>query len=134
MDLSNKTDLNTLRDEMNAALSQIAEKHGLTLHAGNIRYEGSGDRCTVKVTAERAGAESKEAVAFREQIRFYSEAMSADDLGKTFRLHGTAYRIEGLKTRARKRPILIRDVANDKLLVCDVRMGEALVRSTPVAA
>ena len=103
-----KTNLDTLRKEIDDALAPIAARHGIQLHAGRITYAADNARITLEaaVVTPDGMVLSREATAFRELAHLYG--LQPSDLGRTFTLSGTEYTIVGLRTRATRAPILAR--------------------------
>lgn len=106
-----KSDLQLIRNDINAALESVGKKHGLTLHAGNCSY--GENNCSFKLECQVEGAATKEESAFTEMASFYG--LKADDLGRVFSMGGDLYKICGLSARSRKYPILCEKSANGKI-------------------
>jgi hypothetical protein len=95
-----------LRAEIDAALKQVAEKHGISLRAGNARF--GPDNMSMKLEAAIISSDgqvkSPERTDFERHAAMFG--FKADDLGATFPFRGTTYEIVGLKVRSRKYPVL----------------------------
>lgn len=58
-----KNEISQLRADINAALAEVAKKHGLSkLQAGNAKY--TADSCTFALEAIKEGGHSKEAARY----------------------------------------------------------------------
>lgn len=120
--LNDRKQLDDLRAGLQLAVSQTGRQTGLEIKVGNISYEASGDRCTVKITVALDGAESKEAQDFKRSAFVYD--LKAEALGATFKRGVSLYTIIGLKPRATKRPIICEDENGKKT----VWPAESIVR------
>jgi len=104
MNLSNKTNLATLRAEIEDALGKVGARHGLEFDLGNCKYDGSGKRCHfVKAIFSQIG-ESEAA----DDWSFYSRMVGLEhvDLGAQFQSRGETFSVSGYRSRATKRPVL----------------------------
>ncbi len=115
----NKDQLRLIRKQMSAALADIEKETGVTFNVGNITYTENSAKVTVKVcTQDKSGnVISPEADAFRVNAMAYG--LMKEDLFKEITLGGKRYKITGLKTRARKKPIMLQDVLTEKNYVVD---------------
>ena len=114
-----------LRDAMDRALAEVGKTHGVAFKVGNISY--SANLATAKVefaaVGEDGSVNTREAQDFERLYTFYG--FERDDLGREFKSRGRTYKLLGLNQRARKNPVIVRDVVTGK----DYKMtvGAALV-------
>ena len=97
-----KKNLEVLRNDMNAALAAVAEKHGVTLHAGNATF--MGETVTFKLEAvvldKDGNVQTKESVALKQHYPEY--------VGKKVKFSKGNGIVIGVNTRARKNPFLVK--------------------------
>lgn len=103
-----------LAREIDAALREIADRHGLAVQVGGGKYESGYYEPKVRLAVRDAQgtAATPEAAAFRQLAQFYG--LKQDDLGRTFESNGRTYRLVGLKARSDKYPFLAADVVTGK--------------------
>ena len=113
--LNDKVQLRKLQDEINAHLEVIARRFGLVkLTSGRIVYQPDGLSAKITVEAEALspdGQGSKEK-AFLRYADIYG--LKPEHLHKEFTLSGKRYQLIGFDEKRRKRPFLIKDLANQK--------------------
>jgi len=101
--------LQKVRDEISHCLEPLGEKHGIELKLGSCNY--SFDNFTMKLEGSLVGDDgvvlTKEAVDFKKYAHWHG--LVPEDLGKSFVHTNVVYTITGLKTRAKKYPIIIED-------------------------
>lgn len=102
--------LKLLRVLINNAIAPIAEKHGITLQAGNISYTNS--TVTVKVEGAAAGTD-KHAEYWKRGFVGDLLGIDPDALGQTFTQGFRVFKIRGLKS-SRSTKVIARDLGNDK--------------------
>ena len=88
-----------------AALEKIAGEHNLSIRSGTHRFSDSNATLKFELMDVTASGEvlTPEAEVFK--LRASSYGLHCDDLGGTFVVNGTKYRITGLKTRRPKFPV-----------------------------
>jgi len=104
-------------DAFRTAIRETAAKFGLTVGARiSCRYGSSTIRMAFEAATEGEDgeAESPEAKDFRLYCLAYG--FEKDDLGRRFTVSGRAFVIEGIRSRARRFPILARNVKTRKLM------------------
>ena len=101
-----------LRDEINAALRAVAERHGIQITAGNAKYSATNVEFKVNVCVVSAGGvvETKERQAFRAYCRTYG--LKPEDLDKVFVQGHRRFKIAGLKTTSARYPVLAQELGN----------------------
>ena len=100
-----KTNLQTLRVEMDKALQAISNKYGITIKAGNASF--SGNECTFKVKLNTKGTDGTVITKEAKDFDRYKGLHGMDHLsvGDTIYIQGSPYILTGFNTRARKAPI-----------------------------
>jgi len=103
-----------LRDVMNEALQEVAEKMGVKIEVGNASFTSSNItfKVSVATTNDDGTVNSKEAEAFKTYA--FRWGLSPDDLNKTFVSGGKTYKITGASPRASRFPILAERVPDGK--------------------
>jgi hypothetical protein len=94
-----------LRGEIDAALKEVGERHGITIKAGNGHYGATGDLKLVLTPKTASGeTQSKEELDYKQWHAVYN--LPVDGLGKRFLNAGTEYTICGMKPSSRSYPVL----------------------------
>jgi hypothetical protein len=104
-----------IRDEVDTALKAIGDRHGIvvkSLGGGTFSPERFTFKVEAAVVGEGGEVLSKEADEFRTCANMYG--MKGEDLGKVFTVHGTDYRIRGMKMRSFKFPIMAERVSDKR--------------------
>jgi len=92
MNVFNNPNLDTLRTELDAALKEIAAKHGIILSIGSMSY--SSDKFTTRLTGNTKGA-----------FKVAAKAIGGDIAeGTEFMCQGTKFTITGIKPNRPKFP------------------------------
>lgn len=109
--LNDRHFLKTLSEEINKALTEIGEKHGLKIAAGSCRFAGDGRSCTYKLEVVQAALGSKTFADAQAAWTLYSKmldtfAMKPEYLGRVFENKSTAYKVMGLSPSRSKFPIV----------------------------
>ena len=87
---------------------------GMNVGKINTKYDDA-DSFTIKITFEREGGVPILESDFRNYADMYH--LNGSDFGRESDFNGTTYKIIGLKTRARKRPIVMERVSDGKRFV-----------------
>ena len=95
-----KSQLDTLRKQMQNALKMFGDKADMTIEVGNCRY--SGGQATFQVKCLLKGAKTRE----QQDLEFYAELHGIDTTAIA-KLQGEDMSIVGYKTRARKKPWIL---------------------------
>jgi len=110
-----------LRDEMNAALVELAKGRGVTVKVGSARY--TDDDVTFKVTVALDGFD-------RDKHDFenccFVFGLKKSDHGRMFNYAGFDYTLQKLKPRSPKFPIVARKNADGKIYKLPERSIESL--------
>ena len=95
-----KSQLDTLRKQMQNALNLFADRTDMTIDVGNCRYSGGEAKFQVKCILE--GAKTRE----QQDLEFYAN-LEGIDTTAIAKLQGEDMSIVGYKTRARKKPWIL---------------------------
>ena len=95
-----KSQLDTLRKQMQNALKMFGDKADMTIEVGNCKY--SGGEATFQVKCLLKGAKTRE----QQDLEFYAELHGIDTTAIA-KLQGEDMSIVGYKTRARKKPWIL---------------------------
>ena len=103
----NRTNLKTLRAEIDAALAGVLAKHGLTADLGNIRFGATDFRCKLNVevagnTGQGPVADTEAAAERKFKANAWKFGLTGDEFGKTFTSRGTRYTIIEINPRAKR--------------------------------
>ena len=109
--------LNTLRKQMQNALNVFADKTDITIEVGNCSYRGGEATYKVKVLME--GAKTRE----QEDLEFYAELHKLD-LTAVEKLMGEDMQLVGYKSRARKKPWILKRLRDGAEFVADTNLVE----------
>ena len=98
--------LEKVREELKHVLEPIGEKYGLQLQAGHCTFSPSNFTMKLEgsLVSEDGVVQTKEAEAFKSHADLFG--LDPEDLGKQFRSCNDTYTITGLKTRAKKYPVV----------------------------
>lgn len=111
----NKQNLQEIRSDVNAALAEVAKKHGIVLNIATISFtektfssklmaEIIDTSSTSTVKTQMSGQELKWRKSF---MTTWFELLKKDDLGKEVTIGRTTYTIAGARPRAQN-PIVLR--------------------------
>ena len=110
--------LNTLRKQMQNSLSMFANKtDDLTIQVGNCSYNGG--EATFKVKVLLKGAKTREQL----DLEFYAELHKLD-LTAVEKLMGEDMQLSGYKSRARKKPWILKRLRDGAEFVADTNLVE----------
>jgi len=107
-----KKTLKTLRQDIDSALKSVADKHGLSLMLGNIRFNEHSFTGKLEARVTENPGEPTMAADFKALSMSYG--IPASCLHRIVTLNGKRYKIVGLKPRNRKYPIICENVASGK--------------------
>lgn len=108
--------LDTIRKQMQNALSLFADKTDIQIEVGNCSYRGGEATFKVKVLME--GAKTRE----QEDLEYYAELHKLD-LTKIAKLQGEDMSLVGYKARARKKPWVLQRLRDGAEFVCEDRLA-----------
>jgi hypothetical protein len=127
-----KINLSAIRADIDAALAEVAKKHGISLRAASAKYADSN--FTMKVEGATLDESGKASLREAEDFRRYASliGLKNEDLGREFLTpKGKRYRLVGFRAKSRKFPMLCEDLSDGKLyclpekVVVDVLKGTA---------
>ena len=119
--------LNTLRKQMQNALNMFADKTDMTIDVGNCSYRGGEATFKVKVLME--GAKTRE----QEDLEYYAELYKLD-LTMIAKLMGEDMQLSGYKSRARKKPWVLKRLRDGAEFVADQNLVEKFYKKEEVNA
>ena len=119
--------LNTLRKQMQNSLNLFADKTDMKIEVGNCSYRGGEATFKVKVLME--GAKTRE----QEDLEYYAELYKLD-LTKTAKLMGEDMQLSGYKSRARKKPFVLKRLRDGAEFVADQNLVEKFYKKEEVNA
>jgi len=103
----NRSNLKTLRAELDSALAAVLTKHGLTADLGNIRFGATDFRCKLNVeVASTTGPTSVADTTAVNERKFkqhaYKFGLTGNEFGKSFKVRGTVFTITEINPRAKR--------------------------------
>ena len=112
----NRAFIRNLRIEIDNALKAVGEKHNVSIHAGNARFDETSVSFKLQVNQinENGKVESPERKAFIEFSHVYGVDKNIKIDDKLRLWDGNVYQIVGLKTKSRKYPVLAKQLPNGK--------------------
>ena len=125
-----RSQLNELRKGMQSALDSITNGthlSNITFEVGNCSYRGGEATFKVKVLME--GAKTRE----QEDLEFYAKLHKLD-LNKTAKLMGEDMQLSGYKSRARKKPWVLKRLRDGAEFVADQNLIEKFFNKEEVNA
>ena len=121
-----KSNLGTIRKDLEQALAGVAKEHGLTISVGNIRFNPTefGTKLQVRVANGNAGVAE---VPRYSPLSALGLGFKDEDMGKTVSIGGKKYEVVGCKPRAWKMPMIVKDARSGKLFkMGTVQVAQAL--------
>jgi len=126
----NKSNLKSIRADIDAALKAVEKKHGVSFNLGNIRYSDNDFRG--KLECFSATDNSGNTVNIDKQ-NFESKAwlvgVKKTSFGKTFTVGRKTYTICGINTRAKKYPIQATNAQGQRYKFCVSQLPSNLTNS-----
>ena len=119
--------LDTIRKQMQNALSLFADKTDIQIEVGNCSYRGGEATFKVKVLME--GAKTRE----QEDLEYYAELHKLD-LTKIAKLQGEDMSLVGYKARARKKPFVLQRLRDGAEFVADTNLIEKFYKKEDIHA
>jgi len=120
-----KSQLKAMRADIDKALESVRVKYNLDeLHAGNATYSLEGS-FSFKLEGLVSGGLSSEALAYQQNAKW----MGLPELGATFINRGEKFEIVGLRTRAKKFPILCKSLRDGRFVAFSDDDVKMLVKS-----
>jgi hypothetical protein len=103
--------INLLYASVQAAVTKVAETHGVRMRMGKVSYRSHQCSMTLEIDTLSRGNESltREAAAFKMAASFFG--LTPEHLGQTFRdQHGLRFKLVGFDLKARKNRFIVADV------------------------
>lgn len=122
-----KQKVEQIRKDMNAALKEVSEKHGVSFDIGSIRYDSSSFRTTVKAYLVKDGdatdSDDARRAKFEATAKRYGHryGVKPEDYGKKITHGGQNFILRGIKPRATKRPIVAEKISNGKMYILQTK-------------
>lgn len=114
-----KKNLGVIRKDVDEALKGVGAKHGITLALGRITYTATDFRGKLEAIIPNGkvdGGDPYKAILFNELQKYGSMyGLSAADHGKIVNIHGVNYKFLGIKSGARKSPLIMLKMSNQKM-------------------
>jgi len=109
----NKTNLKTLRADIDAALAKVAADHGIDLQLGKISFDATSFSAPLKATVADLPLEKTKAGA---QFLLYCKeyGFAKTDLGREFEYAGGTMRLIGFNLSNPKNMVMLSKVGTDK--------------------
>ena len=112
----NRSQLNLLREQLQAAIN-AANLSDIKIEVGNCTYRGG--EATFKVKCLVEGAKTRE----QEDLEFYAELHKLD-LSAVEKLMGEDMQLSGYKSRAKKKPWILKRLREGAEFVADTNLVE----------
>ncbi len=106
MDLRN-TDFDTFREDINKALTAVAEKYGCDIRPGKIKYDAYSINISIDFNAKGENGESGEQVQFNQACEYYG--FKPEHYKKPFVMDEKIFYLTGFNPKARKYHCVIAD-------------------------
>lgn len=122
-----KSKIQQIRKDMDAALKEVSEKHGISFEIGSIRYDDKSFRTTVKAYLVKDGDATDSDDARRAKFEATAEryghryGVKPQDYGKMITYGGHRFILRGIKPRATKRPIVGEKVSDGKSYILPIK-------------
>ena len=122
----NKNNLKALRQDMNAALAKLEKQYGIQINVGNASF--MANEVTFKTKCNTIGASGTAITKEAQNWSLYAElnGVGQFSIGDRITIQGKVFTIEGWNTRAKKSPVMIKEVGTNKTYKCPkgVLMGK----------
>jgi hypothetical protein len=127
-DLSNRTDLRLLRDDLEIAINAVAEKHNLQIRVGSCTYAATNCsfRLDVSTITDGGIVHTKERSEFIRWAPVYQ--LDSEWIDKPVVISGIQYVIKGLNSKKRKHPVLLQNISNQKMYCFGADVVRAMMR------
>jgi len=113
-----RKNLKALRQDMNDVLKAVELRYGIQINVGNASF--SDNEVTFKTKCNTIGEGGKAQTKEANQWKLYAElnGVGQFSVGDRVTIQGQVFTIEGWNTRAKKSPVMIKDVATGKSYKC----------------
>ena len=115
-----KAGLKTIRASLNKAFREVEEAHGIKLNIGNISYEDTTFRTTLKasIVNEKGIVEDRQRTDFTKYATMYD--LNPEWLDKEIVLGDDTFTVTGLNTKASKNVVRI-EKGNGDIHICPAK-------------
>ena len=114
-----KTNLNILRKEIDAALANVAKKHQIVLSIGAIKFSGEEFHTKLQAIIQSSGVSGKSVKEIQAitNVKQYGDSFGVkeSDLNKLFPYGGKLFKFVGLMPSRPRYPILGQDTKTGKI-------------------
>ena len=109
MENLSRAGLKVLREEINAALEDVAKKHNISIEAGSASFSPNNGSFKLEIaTLGKGGVAVTPEV---EALKHYKGILGLKfGFGDTFTSRGDSYKVTGLKPRSSKYPVIAENV------------------------
>ena len=113
-----RKNLKALRQDMNDVLKAVELRYGIKINVGNASF--SDNEVTFKTKCNTIGEGGKAQTKEANQWKLYAElnGVGQFSVGDRITIQGQVFSIEGWNTRAKKSPVMIKDIATGKSYKC----------------
>ncbi len=101
-----KLEFDLFRKDTERAMREIANKYGVEIHAGKIKYTSDSFFMEIKANRPEVNGKSFEQSEFEKYAFLYG--FDKTDYNKQFRMKGQVFTVYGFKASARTMPVLAR--------------------------
>jgi hypothetical protein len=118
-----KSNLRTLRADIDAAFAALSQKHGVSLSIGTIRYDPTGNEAHTKLTMVAMGdantaadPRAVAAVKMQSDFKLYASSygLKPEQYGTTIKHGRESYKLVGFSPRSTRFPILASRLSDGK--------------------
>jgi hypothetical protein len=113
-----KKTLKALREDMNQVLKAIEIQYGIKVHVGNASF--TDNEVTFKTKCNTVGEGGTVITKEAQNWKLYAElnGVGQFSVGDRITIQGKVFEITGWNTRARKSPVMIKEVGTNKNYKC----------------
>lgn len=115
----NRKGFETFRADVEAALKEVAEKHGVTVDCGKISYTDFDFNMQLHVTKSDDNTDGKR-MMFEQECIFYG--FSKDDYEREFTANGKRFKLVGFNRKSPKNCCSIYCITDGKTYKCGAEM------------
>lgn len=115
----NRRGFELFRNDVEAALKSVAEKHGIEIECGKISYSSFDFSMQLKVTKNDGNVDGKKAIFEQECVYF---GFKPDDYNREFRSNGKSFKLIGFNRKSPKNNCSIYCIDDNKTYKCNDEM------------
>src|SRR5271157_1557244 len=118
-----KTNLTALRNDFDAAIKQVAAKHGIVIRLKTLRYDSVKANGNVEFIAtggaNNADPQAAQLAIYKADFQRYASVfgLKPEQWGATIKSGAESYKLVGLKPKAPKRPVLAQSMRDGKIYI-----------------